>query len=69
MREWLKTARKEKALTQKDVASALGISEGYYCAIETGERQRRLELTLAVKLSGLLGMSLDEIVTAEGLGS
>ena len=39
MRDWLKNLRIEKKLTMKELASKLGISESYYCAIENGERQ------------------------------
>src|SRR5699024_12696614 len=45
MREWLKTSRTEKRLTQEEIAKRLGISESYYCMIEQGERQRSEEHT------------------------
>lgn len=62
MREWMAAARNEKNLTMAKVAERCGISESYYSLIEAGERQKRLDITLAVKLSGVLGLPLDEIV-------
>lgn len=62
MREWMATARNEKNLTMAKAAERCGISESYYSLIEAGERQKRLDITLAVKLSDVLGLPLDEIV-------
>lgn len=62
MREWMAAARNEKNLTMAKVAERCGISESYYSLIEAGERQKRLDITLAVKLSDVLGLPLDEIV-------
>lgn len=41
--ERLKTARKECHLTQKQVAEALGISEGSYCSYEKAKREPNIE--------------------------
>jgi transcriptional regulator with XRE-family HTH domain len=65
MREWLKSARKEKNLTLKEVGAALGITESYYCSIENGERQKRLDLMVASGLSEILGIPVAEIVRLE----
>lgn len=65
MREWLKKARLNKALTMKQVANKLCISESYYCAIEKGVRQRDMDLSLAEKLSQVLDISLKDILLAE----
>ena len=65
MREWLRTARREKKLTMKDMAAALGISESYYCAIENGERQKRLDIMVASTLAEVLGVSVAEIIRQE----
>lgn len=65
MREWLQTARREKKLTMKDMAAALGISESYYCAIENGERQKRLDLMVASTMAEVLGVSVAEIIRLE----
>jgi transcriptional regulator with XRE-family HTH domain len=65
MRLWLKEARTNKGLTMKDIASKLGISESYYCAIENGERQKNMDLTLVSGLSAALGISVSRIVKYE----
>ena len=51
MREWLKTMRTEQGMTMKDLSRKLGISESYYCAIENGDRQKRMDLMLCHQLS------------------
>ena len=65
MREWLRNARKEKKLTLKEVGAALGITESYYCAIENGERQKRMDLMVASGLAEILGMNVAEIIRLE----
>lgn len=65
MREWLKTMRTEQGLTMKDLSKKLGISESYYCAIENGERQKRMDLMLCHQLSVVFGKPVSEISDAE----
>jgi transcriptional regulator with XRE-family HTH domain len=65
MREWLKTMRTEQGLTMKDLSKRLGISESYYCAIENGERQKRMDLMLCHQLSAIFGKPVSEISDAE----
>lgn len=65
MREWLFEARKAKGLTQLEVAKKLDISEQYYCFIEKGERQKRMDLALASRLSAIFGISVKRIVEME----
>lgn len=67
MREWLKDARLQQRLTQKQMADAIGVTESYYCMIEGGDRQKKMDVSLAIKIGNVLGMSLDEIVNAEGV--
>ena len=64
-REWLITAREAAGLKQEDVASLLGMSASYYSFIENGMRQKKMDLTLAVKLSGILGIPIERIVELE----
>ena len=61
MRGWLKDARTKMGLTMAQIAEKLCISESYYCAIEGGYRQRRMDISLVIKLSEILGMSVGEI--------
>lgn len=65
MREWLKSARTEKNLTMKEMGSKLGISESYYCAIENGTRQRKMDYALVAALSAILDMSINAIAQRE----
>lgn len=67
MREWLREARLQQRLTQKQMADAIGVTEGYYSFIESGDRQKKMDVTLAVKIGNVLGLSLEEIVKAEGV--
>lgn len=69
MREWLKDARTKKGLTMKDISSKLGISESYYCAIENGDRQKNMDITLVSGLSLALGISVSRIVKFEKEGA
>ncbi len=38
MRDWVRDARLEKGMTQRQVADASGISESFYSQIETDQR-------------------------------
>lgn len=65
MREWLKNARIEKNLTMKEIGAKLGISESYYCSIENGTRQRKMDYALVAALSAILEMPIDAIAQHE----
>lgn len=65
MRDWLKEQRKEKGLTAKEVGDKLNISESYYSLIESGQRQKKMDLTLVAKLSSVLEIPIDQIVANE----
>lgn len=65
MRGWMAEARKNCDLTMKEAASQLGISESYYSMIERGERQQKLDITFAVKIAAVFGLSLEYIVRQE----
>lgn len=65
MREYLKKLRKEKGYTMQTVADMLGISKQYYQSIEVGKRQQNMDITLAVKLSDIFGISIQTLIEAE----
>ena len=48
------------------MAEQLGISLSYYNLIENGERQKKMDLSIANQLSGILCMTLKEIIELEG---
>lgn len=64
-RLWLEKARCEAGKTMKQVAGELGISESYYCEIENGNRQKRLDLSLATNLSLVLSIPIKTILDEE----
>lgn len=65
MRDWMKEKRISSGFTQKQVAEALGITESYYGFIESGARQKKLDITIAAQLSTLFRMPLGDIVALE----
>lgn len=65
MREYLKAMRAEKGLSMQDVADRLEISKQYYQLIESGERQQNMDITLAVKIAGVMGIPVERIITEE----
>ena len=65
MREYLVELREKRGLSQQDVSKNLNISSQYYSMIERGERQSRMEITLAVQLSNIFNISLQRFVELE----
>lgn len=65
VREYLIEAREKAGLTQQDVANRIGISRQYYQMVETGERQKRMDLSLAGVLWVVLNIPIAEIVQRE----
>lgn len=55
----LKKVRLEKKLSQKRISEMVGISESYYCQLETGAR--RMSLPLARKIAVVLDQSMDDL--------
>jgi len=65
MRGWLKDARLEKGLTMKQMGEKLNITESYYCTIESGERQKNMDISLVSGLSAILGIPIAKIAELE----
>lgn len=65
MREYLLTLRKEKGMTQRQLAEKLDISESYYNQIENGERQKHMDISLINRLSMTLNVPITQIVECE----
>ena len=61
MRDWLKKARTDAGMSQQEVANNLNLTRQYYALIETGKRQKSLDILLAKKISNLFGISLEQI--------
>ena len=65
MREWLKKCREAKGYTMKEMSQKLDISECYYCAIENGSRQKKMDIVFASALASVLNIPIAEIVRYE----
>ncbi len=61
MRIWLKTLRKKRNLTQRELASKFGIAPTTYAALEHGERQKDMGISIAVKIADFFEISLSTI--------
>lgn len=57
----LRTARESRNQTQVQLAAAAGISQGYLSQLEQDEREPTL--SIAARLAGVLGLSLDELAS------
>lgn len=68
MRKWLSDMRKAKEMTQQEVAKMLDISEAYYSYIESGDRQKKMDLALAAKLSVVFAIPIEQIIELESKG-
>ena len=65
MRTYLVELREERGLSQQDVSKTLNISSQYYSMIERGERQSKMEITLAVQLSNIFNVTLQKFIDME----
>ena len=66
MRDWLKEKRRERGYTMAQMAAKLEITESYYSLIEANDRQKKMDIGLAIKLSDVLGIPVEEIINLEG---
>lgn len=64
-RQYLIEFREKANESQQDVADAVGISRQYYSFIEAGLRQKRMDVTLAVKLAHHFSVDVGEIIKHE----
>lgn len=65
MRNYLRKLRKERGLTQAQVANSLGISQNYYSNIENGTRMKIMDLQLLDSISALYEVSINGLVQQE----
>ena len=65
MRGWLRQLRKDRGLTQREVAARLGICQSYYGYIETRGRQKKIDLPLLAKIAGVFQVPLMALVDIE----
>ena len=65
MRKWLRDLRIEKGLTMRDVGEKLGISESYYSMIESGDRQKKMDLVVVSGLAAIFNLPVAKIIELE----
>ena len=65
MREYLIQARTKAGLTQAQAAKKLLISQNYLSDIETGKRQKDLELNVLKGCAKTYGIPLDALIRGE----
>lgn len=65
MREWLVALRNEQGLAAQDVAKALSITPAYYSLIESGKRQKKMDITLVFAIAKLFGVSVEHVIELE----
>lgn len=65
MRQYLVSLRNEHGYSQQDVADKLNISRQYYQMIETGERQKKMDISLASGIATLYGISVMDVENFE----
>lgn len=65
MRTYLEKYRLSAKKTQQDVAQVLGITSQYYQMIESGSRQKDMDITLAAKIADVFGVPLQEVFEKE----
>lgn len=65
MRNWLRDMRKKSGFTMKDMSHKLNISESYYCAIESGDRQKNMDVFLASQLAVIFKIPVSKVVACE----
>lgn len=65
MREWLKNLRIEKGLTMRDMGEKLCISESYYSMIESGDRQKKMDLTVISGIATIFGLPIAQVIELE----
>ena len=48
MREWLKEIRKKQRYSQREIAEMAGISQSYFCFIEKGSKDVKVETAMKI---------------------
>lgn len=65
MRTWLRDLRTSHKLTMKDMGQKLNISESYYCAIENGDRQRKMDIVLVSDIARTFKIPISKVASYE----
>ena len=65
MREYLKTMRKNRNVSQKTVADAIGCYQSYYSEIENGVKQQDMAFSMMRRLAAAFQVPVQAIIDAE----
>lgn len=65
MRGYLKRLREAKGLTMQELSEKLGITRQYYQMIESGERQRKMDMLILTGISKALEVPVEQIINEE----
>lgn len=65
LRQYLRELRKQRNLTQQNVADFLKMTKSSYGMIEMGDRQKDMNLSIAVELAKVFEISIDYIIAEE----
>jgi len=65
LREYLRDLRQAAGMSMADAAERFDISRQYYEMIESGERQRKMDITLISKISAVFGIPMETIIQHE----
>lgn len=65
MRVYLKEMREKKTLSQVSAAELVGVSQPYYCEMESGSRQKDMSYSMMVKLANAFNVHIQVIIDAE----
>ena len=65
VRKYLICLREQRNETQQLVADSIGLTRQYYQQIESGDRQKRMDIVLATKLADHFDVGVDYIIRQE----
>ncbi len=65
MRHWLEALRNEQNLSMQQMADKLNISLAYYSMIESGKRQKKMDIAILSRLASALNVPIERIIAYE----
>ena len=60
--KFIKEGREKKDMFQSEVAALVGITQPYYSMIEQGNKDRNVDLVLALKICQVLRLDINEFI-------
>ena len=65
IRRKMRMFRKEKGITQRELAEKIGVSEGYISDIERDSKDKHPSIDCLLKISDVLGIELVDLLSKE----